>query len=123
MAEYDLPAVVDYVLKTTGSSTVGYVGFSQGTSSMFAFLSLQPTYAAKIKPIVAMAPVYTVANIQWHSLAHSFGISKVVNAFTDLLWFLGGEFAVSDAYFNYFTEQACKAFNGLVCESFLFIFR
>ena len=36
MAEYDLPAEIDYVLKTTGAQTLSYISHSQGTAQGFA---------------------------------------------------------------------------------------
>ena len=36
MAKYDMPAMVEYVRKTTGVSQVYWVGHSQGTLIMFA---------------------------------------------------------------------------------------
>lgn len=56
MAEFDLPAMIDYVRGHTGFKTVGYVGYSQGTTSMFAMLSIRPHYAHIVQPFVALAP-------------------------------------------------------------------
>lgn len=48
MAAYDLPASIDYILQTTGQSSLGYVGHSQGTTMGFAALSSQPQLASKV---------------------------------------------------------------------------
>lgn len=37
--------------------TLGYIGFSQGTTIMFGLLSEQPKYNPLIKPFIAMAPI------------------------------------------------------------------
>ncbi len=34
MAAYDLPVVIEKVLEVTGSPTLGFVGYSQGESSL-----------------------------------------------------------------------------------------
>lgn len=56
MAQYDLPSMLDYVTQNTGFKTTGYIGYSQGTTSMFAMLSIKPHYAQIVQPFVAMAP-------------------------------------------------------------------
>lgn len=55
--DYDLPCTVDYVLEQTGSSTLAYVGFSQGTTTMFGLMATQPKYNQIIRPYIAMAPI------------------------------------------------------------------
>lgn len=35
MAKYDLPAIVNYILKVTGHTGLHYVGHSQGKISLF----------------------------------------------------------------------------------------
>ena len=39
MALYDIPAMIDYVLTYTDRPNLPYIGFSMGTSMMFAALS------------------------------------------------------------------------------------
>lgn len=51
MAEYDLPAMIDYVLNTTGQKQLSYIGHSQGTTTAFALLSQNPEYNAKVSII------------------------------------------------------------------------
>lgn len=57
MAQYDDPAVIDYVLHVTGQEDLIWVGHSQGTTQMFIFNELHPEYIPKIKAFIALAPV------------------------------------------------------------------
>ena len=49
MASHDLPASINYILKATGASSLGYVGHSQGTTIGFAALSSQPELSSKVR--------------------------------------------------------------------------
>ena len=57
MANYDLPAMVDYILKTTGEKQLIYVGHSQGTMIGFSGISKNEDLASKIKLFIALGPV------------------------------------------------------------------
>ncbi|KAJ8396044.1 hypothetical protein AAFF_G00025760 [Aldrovandia affinis] len=61
MAKKDLPAVVNYITKTTGQEQIYYVGHSQGTTIAFIAFSTMPELASKIKMFFGLAPVATVA--------------------------------------------------------------
>ncbi|KAL3137660.1 hypothetical protein ABBQ38_004935 [Trebouxia sp. C0009 RCD-2024] len=63
MAAYDLPASIDYILQTTGQSSLGYVGHSQGTTMGFAALSSQPQLAQKVNVAIMLAPVAFLGHI------------------------------------------------------------
>lgn len=56
LAKYDVPAVVDYILGRTGRSSLSYVGYSQGTTQIFAALSLNDELNHKIDMVIALAP-------------------------------------------------------------------
>ncbi|KAK7871599.1 hypothetical protein R5R35_001791 [Gryllus longicercus] len=60
MGVYDLPAVIEYVLKVTGREQLYYVGHSLGTTMFFVMASLRPDVAARVHFMVALAPVATV---------------------------------------------------------------
>jgi len=61
MVEYDLPTVIDFVLKTGGQSQLSYVGHSQGTLMGFAGFG-DKALAKKVNVFVALAPVAWVHN-------------------------------------------------------------
>ncbi|KFP30560.1 Lipase member M [Colius striatus] len=61
MAVYDLPAMINYILKKTGQEQLYYVAYSQGTTiGLIAFSSI-PELDRKIKMFFALAPVSTVS--------------------------------------------------------------
>lgn len=62
MADYDLPAMINYVLNVTGREQLFYVGHSQGTLIAFTGFSDNPALGNKIKAFIALAPVYTLNN-------------------------------------------------------------
>lgn len=62
MADYDLPAMINYVLNVTGQEQLFYVGHSQGTLIAFTGFSDNPALGNKIKAFIALAPVYTLNN-------------------------------------------------------------
>jgi lysosomal acid lipase/cholesteryl ester hydrolase len=48
--------LLKYVLSTTGTMTLTYIGFSQGTAQAFAGLSMKKELQAKINLFIALAP-------------------------------------------------------------------
>lgn len=59
---YDLPAMIDYVLKTTGHSQLYYIGHSQGTTAFYVMGSERPEYNAKVKIMISLAPIAFLSN-------------------------------------------------------------
>lgn len=56
MGQYDQPAVVDYILTKTGLDNITYIGFYEGATIFFVFLSLHPEYNDKVKAAFLLAP-------------------------------------------------------------------
>ncbi len=65
MGKYDLPAMIDFIQLTTRSNRkITYVGHSQGTSQLFAGMTLLPDYfEQKINGFIALGPVTNLKNI------------------------------------------------------------
>ncbi|CAM9436249.1 unnamed protein product [Discosporangium mesarthrocarpum] len=56
LARYDMPAMVDKVLATTGKTQLCYIGFSQGTAQAFAALSSNQDLCKQVSLFVALSP-------------------------------------------------------------------
>lgn len=59
---WDLPAMIDYVLNTTDTKSLKYIGHSQGTTSFFVMGSQRPEYNKKISLMIALSPVAFMSN-------------------------------------------------------------
>jgi len=71
MGVYDLPAQVDYVLRTTGQRAMHFVGISQGGTVFLVLNSMMPQYNAVFKSATLLAPVAYVSNTKS-------GLAKVI---------------------------------------------
>ncbi|XP_018414254.1 PREDICTED: lysosomal acid lipase/cholesteryl ester hydrolase-like [Nanorana parkeri] len=60
MAKKDIPAVIEFILKTTHQKQIFYIGHSQGTTLGFIAFSTMPQMAKKIKLFFALGPVVTL---------------------------------------------------------------
>ena len=62
MGTYDLPAMIDYILITTNQHKLrAFIGHSQGTTQMFAGMSLMPEYfESHVEMFIALAPVVSL---------------------------------------------------------------
>lgn len=64
MAKYDLPAMVNFILKKTGQPSLHYAGHSQGSLIAFAELSRNQDLAQKIKAVFALGPVAYLGHME-----------------------------------------------------------
>lgn len=60
MGYYDLPALIDYILKVTNQKGVYYVGHSMGTTMFFVMGATRPEYMSKVRLFSAMSPVASI---------------------------------------------------------------
>lgn len=61
---YDLPASIDYILNVTNSTSLYYVGHSQGSTTMYVMASEKPEYNEKIKFYVHLAPIAFMSHLR-----------------------------------------------------------
>ncbi|XP_068957877.1 lipase member K-like isoform X4 [Petaurus breviceps papuanus] len=64
MANYDLPATIDFIVKKTRQKQLYYLGHSQGTTIAFISFSTNPKLAQRIKMFFGLAPVGSVNHIK-----------------------------------------------------------
>ena len=60
----DLPAMIDYALKTSEQKKLFYIGHSQGATAFFALAASRPEYRQKITMMHALAPMVYMANVR-----------------------------------------------------------
>lgn len=63
MGTTDLPAVIDYVLQTTGENKLHYIGHSMGSTVALVLLSLKPEYNQRLHSLIALAPVASLSKM------------------------------------------------------------
>ncbi|XP_075978337.1 lipase 1-like [Anticarsia gemmatalis] len=54
---YDLPAMIDFVLKHTGQKQLQAIGHSEGTTVFFVMGAQRPEYNDKVKLVICLSPV------------------------------------------------------------------
>ncbi|CAL8302592.1 unnamed protein product [Lota lota] len=117
MAQKDLPAMVDYILKITSQEQIFYIGHSQGTTIAFLAFSSMPELASKIKLFVGLAPVATVA------FAKS-PMTKLSVLPDFLIWDLFGRqnFLPQNDMIKWFAENFCnKVILSELCGNIFFL--
>ncbi|KAL6073071.1 cholesterol esterase [Balamuthia mandrillaris] len=74
LLQYDVPAMVEYILAETGAAKLSYIGFSQGSALGFGAFSLNAALAKKINLFIALAStalVKPMANPVINAIAHT----------------------------------------------------
>merc|ERR1719193_80199 len=119
MAKYDLPAMIDYVVKLTKQPKIFYVGHSQGTLTMFAGSSRSAALASRIRHLFALGPVATVGHLKSVPILI---MSKFQNLIEDFMWIFGvKEFLPSDMVFNWLARGICSWDTRIFCTDLLFV--
>lgn len=63
MGLIDLPALIEFILKSTGRKKISYIGHSQGTAQLFAAASLEPKYFSdRLNCFFALGPITNISN-------------------------------------------------------------
>jgi len=119
MAKFDVPAITEFALSTTGQQYVYYVGHSQGTLVGFIQFSQDPTWAqSKIKQFHALAP------IAW--LGHTTSPLKLIAPFSDELGFIlelfgVDEFLPNSKFVDWLAGALCNPPMEFLCDDVLLV--
>lgn len=116
MADYDIPAMIDFVLKEAKKPKLTYIGHSQGSLQMFAHLSSNPEFIKKLNIFIALGPVGTIKNIEVEFLRKA----KEFPLF-DLLIMNGVYEFLPNFQANFLFYSVCEKF-GKVCDKIIEFF-
>ncbi|XP_020279750.1 lipase 3-like isoform X2 [Pseudomyrmex gracilis] len=117
----DLPATIDYILKTTRREKLFYLGHSEGTTSFFVMASERFEYQDKIEAMFAMAPAAYCGRAKSPVLRFLATFSNSIDIFMKLL----GKYEIQPIHEGYkiFQELVCEenAITEPLCSNFLFL--
>ncbi|XP_007520822.1 gastric triacylglycerol lipase-like [Erinaceus europaeus] len=118
MAEYDIPATINFILQKTGQEQISYVGHSQGVSIGLIAFSTNPNLAKKVKTFYALAPVATLTYTK-----SILGKLSYVPMFILRLMFGNKMFFSYNFLDKFVADQVCsrKVINS-ICSNTLFLF-
>ncbi|XP_054773172.2 gastric triacylglycerol lipase-like [Lytechinus pictus] len=122
MAQYDIPAMLNFALKRSGQASLDYVGHSQGTLVAFTGFTLDLDLAKKVKHFFALGPVYTVGDIEY--VLKDIVTSEVVQLFADTLSLAGiDDFLPNNFLTNTLGAQTLCALpeTQFICENILML--
>ncbi|XP_033337986.2 lipase 3 [Megalopta genalis] len=121
MGLYDLPAMIDHILKITNQKKIMYIGHSQGGTAFLVMASERPEYQEKIEAAFPLAP----ASFMSHMTNPFFRLlATFVDALEELTKIIGlNEFQPSSKFIQKVMAIACKeeAITSPLCTSVIFL--
>ena len=63
LIQYDIPCMIDSVLKQTGHKKLIYIGHSQGTTQLLSALDVHPEIKNKLICFIGLGPIISLANL------------------------------------------------------------
>ncbi|XP_050514295.1 lipase 3-like isoform X2 [Diabrotica virgifera virgifera] len=118
---YDVPAMIDYMLKVTGEKQIYHVGHSQGTTTFYVMTSMRPEYNDKIIHHISLAPTGFMNHLQSPLIQLFAGSTESLGA---LMKVMGQyEFMPEDSFLNFATAIYCSntGLNKIICKNALFL--
>ncbi|CAB3231363.1 unnamed protein product [Arctia plantaginis] len=118
---YDVPAMIDYVLKETGVQKIQYIGFSQGTAVFWVMMSTRPEYNEKVSAMQALAPVGYVGNIKSPLIK---AIAPFTNSLEIITKIIGPDEILPNGIINELAGQKLcieEAITQVLCTNLLFL--
>ncbi|VVD02175.1 unnamed protein product [Leptidea sinapis] len=121
VSQYDLPAVIDYIMDKKGwDSKIDYIGHSMGTTVLFALLSTKTHYNKVLRAGFALAPVAYMTDIRSPIRL----LASYSNNLAYLLKLLGAnEFLPHNAVLRWLSKHACEInkIEEAICENSMFV--
>ncbi|VDM19956.1 unnamed protein product, partial [Wuchereria bancrofti] len=116
-AKYDLDSMINYVLNETSQQSLYYIGYSEGTLTMFAKLSIDQLFAQKIRKFFALGPIGTLTYI--NGLVRVAG-EKFLRPLKMLVK-ITGKFMPNESIFQKISKSTCSL-KSIVehCENLMF---
>ncbi|XP_062550414.1 lipase 1-like isoform X2 [Armigeres subalbatus] len=103
---YDVPAMIDYVLKVRNFTKLHYVGYSQGTTAFLVMTSSMPKYNEKIIKLHAMAPAAYMSHLNNPVFRY---LSSHLSTITNLVSALGvNQFMPASPMFPQIASAICS---------------
>ncbi|XP_047996958.1 lipase 3-like [Leguminivora glycinivorella] len=118
---YDLPAMINYALNTTGQEKLKYVGHSQGTTAFWVMGSERPEYMEKIALMVALSPVAFMSHMKSPIIRFLAPTGGIIHAFAKTIGLY--ELAPDNNLMRVFRRIACGAgpLAEIMCTNLLFL--
>ncbi|XP_075151158.1 lipase 3-like [Haematobia irritans] len=118
---YDVPNMIDYILKNTNQSQLHYVGHSQGTTVYLVMMSEKPSYNNKIKSVHLLGPAAYMGNMKSPMTRAFAPILGQPNAMVELCGSM--EFMPSNKFKQDLGIEMCKANSPYVemCANEIFL--
>ncbi|RZB40755.1 Abhydro lipase domain containing protein, partial [Asbolus verrucosus] len=117
---YDVPAMVDYIITTTGQNKIFHVGHSQGTTAFYVMCSMKPEYNKKIRAHFSMAPVAFVSHMISPFMQMLAKINFLVQNIAELIGL--NEFMPRDGLISQLGQKMCgvNIITEALCSNTLF---
>ncbi|CAH0715862.1 unnamed protein product, partial [Brenthis ino] len=106
---YDLPAIINTILKKTGAPKLNAIGHSQGNTVFYVLGSTKPEYNDKVNILIALAPICYLDHMPL-PLSALIEISPIINAKAIAL----GETEI------FGDVSTTGKLNNLICRQFVF---
>ncbi|EFX82413.1 hypothetical protein DAPPUDRAFT_223831 [Daphnia pulex] len=102
IGNYDLPAVINYILKTTGQSKLSYIGHSLGCGTFFIAMVKHPELNSKIDIMVALAPLSSFAHFTTALFRFLAPLDRIIQTYLQMVgtWGWLDSEGFGDRFFN-----------------------
>ncbi|XP_037086521.1 lipase 3-like isoform X2 [Pollicipes pollicipes] len=120
MGQYDCPAMIDYILQTTGQDDLYWVGHSMGTTMFWVMMNDHPEYNDKVRLMQGLGPVARVDHM--HSVIKL--LAPFANEIEKLAEWIGyDEFLPSNELMTVLSELVCEPneISDFICDDILFV--